>query len=157
MTRNASFETLTRHSRPDRESPQRRYHHGSAFFCLAGGPMPFGPVRAFGAIPPASSCPARPGISLRAPPVHKDTGVYAARRAQGHPALVILSALPVILSEAKNLRGAKHLYVNQLYKRGHIKNRTLFPVIRYVPITYFHGHPSFPTLSVMPDLDRASV
>ena len=37
---------------------------------FAGCPMPFGPVRAYGAIPP----------------IHEDTGVYAARRAQGIPA-----------------------------------------------------------------------
>ena len=94
----------------------------------------------------------RPGISFYTVPV-----ILSALPVILSALPVVLSALPVILSEAKNLRGAKHLYVNQLYKRGHIKNRTLFPVIRYVPITYFHGHPSFPTLSVMPDLDLASV
>ena len=44
--------------------------------------MPFGPVRAFGPIPPTAS--------RRAPPVHEDTGVYAARRAQGVPMLFVL-------------------------------------------------------------------
>ena len=44
---------------------------------MHGNPMPFGPVRACGPIPPIR-CAAR---LLRAPPVHEDTGVYAARRA----------------------------------------------------------------------------
>ena len=40
-------------------------------------PMPFGPVQAYGPIPPTAS--------RRAPPVHEDTGVYAVRRAPGVP------------------------------------------------------------------------
>ena len=39
--------------------------------------MPFGPVRAYGPIPPTAT--------RRAPPVYEDTGVYAVRRAQGVP------------------------------------------------------------------------
>jgi len=44
---------------------------------LLGCPMPFGPVRP----------PAYPShwLRQRAPPIHEDMGVYAARRAQGNP------------------------------------------------------------------------
>lgn len=44
---------------------------------LLGCPMPFGPVRP----------PAYPShwLRQRAPPIHEDMGVYAARRAQGTP------------------------------------------------------------------------
>ena len=47
---------------------------------LTGYPMPFGPVRACGPIPP---CAARFARAL-VPPSHEDEGVYAARRAQGN-------------------------------------------------------------------------
>ncbi len=48
------------------------------------GPMPFGPVRTFGPIPPMRQRFAR----LWAPPVHEATGGYAVRRAQGHAGII---------------------------------------------------------------------
>ena len=48
------------------------------------GPMPFGPVRTFGPIPPMRQRFAR----LWAPPVHEATGGYAVRRAQGHAVII---------------------------------------------------------------------
>ena len=44
--------------------------------------MPFGPVRAYGPIPPTPTA--------RAPPVHEATGGYAVRRAQGMPMLFVM-------------------------------------------------------------------
>ena len=49
---------------------------------MHGNPMPFGPVRACGPIPPTAS--------RRAPPIHEAMGGYAVRRAQG---LTMLSNL----------------------------------------------------------------